>query len=55
MLEAYQSTLAVQLGKIAHRTGNSLQPDHSNSLIKNDADAIKFWSRENQQGLKPEI
>ena len=55
ILGGHQSTLLVQLGNIALRTGNTLQLDPINGHIKNDTDALKYWSREYQPGWKPEI
>ena len=55
ILGGHQSTLLVQLGNIALRTGNTLQLDPTNGHIKNDADALKYWSREYHPGWEPEI
>ena len=51
----HQSTLLVQLGNIALRSGNTLHLDPTNGHIKNDAVALKYWSREYQPGWEPKI
>lgn len=55
ILGGHQSTLLVQLGNIALRSGNTLHLDPTNGHIKNDAAAMKFWSREYQPGWEPTI
>ncbi len=55
ILGGHQSTLLVQLGNISQRTGRTLQIDPSNGHILNDADALKYWSREYQPGWEPRI
>ncbi len=55
ILSGYKSTLLVQLGNIAQRTGNALHLDPSNGHIKNDPVASKLWSREYQPGWEPRI
>ena len=55
ILSGHQSTLLVQLGNIALRSGNTLDLDPTNGHIKNDAVAMKYWSREYQPGWEPEI
>ena len=55
ILSGHKSTLLVQLGNIAQRSGNALHLDPSNGHIKNDPIAEKFWSREYQPGWEPEI
>jgi predicted dehydrogenase len=55
ILSGHKSTLLVQLGNIALRSGNALHIDPSNGHIKNDALASKFWSREYQPGWEPKI
>ncbi len=55
ILGGHQSTLLVQLGNISQRTGRTLQIDSSNGHILNDADALKYWSREYQPGWEPKI
>jgi len=51
----HQSTLLVQLGNIAQRTGRTLHTDPSNGHILNDTDAMKFWSREYEKGWEPKV
>jgi hypothetical protein len=47
---AHQSTLLVQLGNIAQRTGRTLDIDGSTGRIKNDKQAMELWSREYEPG-----
>jgi predicted dehydrogenase len=51
----HQSTLLVQLGNIAQRTGRTLNTDPSNGHILNDKEAMKLWSREYEKGWEPKI
>jgi len=51
----HKSTLLVQLGNIAQRTGHTLNIDPSNGHILNDPDAQKLWSREYEKGWEPVI
>jgi predicted dehydrogenase len=55
ILSGHKSTLLVQLGNIALRTGNALHLDPSNGHIINDTVADKLWSREYQPGWEPNI
>jgi predicted dehydrogenase len=55
ILSGYKSTLLVQLGNIALRSGNTLNLDPANGHIKNDPVAQKLWSREYQPGWEPKI
>ena len=55
ILGGHQSTLLVQLGNIALRSGNTLDLDPTNGHIKDDPDALNYWSREYQPGWEPEI
>ena len=55
ILSGHKSTLLVQLGNIALRSGNTLHIDPSNGHIKNDPVAQKFWSRDYQPGWEPKI
>ena len=48
--EGHISTLLVQLGNIALRTGNSLKINPENGHIQADATALKLWKREYQPG-----
>ena len=53
--EGHKSTLMVQLGNIALRTGRSLEIDPKTGHILNDKDALKYWSREYEAGWAPKI
>lgn len=51
--ELHKSTLLVQLGNIAWRTGHRLMIDPSNGHIVNDPDAQRLWSRTYEPGWEP--
>ena len=51
----HQSTLLVQLGNIAQRTGATLDIDPRNGHILNNPEAMKYWSREYQPGWEPKV
>ncbi|MCY7422899.1 MAG: gfo/Idh/MocA family oxidoreductase, partial [Chitinophagaceae bacterium] len=51
----YKSTLLVQLGNIALRTGRTLNIDPVNGHILDDKDAMKYWSREYERGWEPKV
>lgn len=51
----YKSTLLVQLGNIAQRTGRTLNIDPKNGYILNDKDAMKHWSRTYEPGWEPKV
>ena len=55
ILSGHKSTLLVQLGNIAQRSGRTLQIDPTNGHIKNDKEAMKYWSREYEKGWEPTI
>jgi predicted dehydrogenase len=55
ILSGHQSTLLVQLGNIAQRTGRALKIDTSNGRILNDKEAMKLWSREYEKGWEPKV
>ncbi|MEI8097926.1 MAG: Gfo/Idh/MocA family oxidoreductase [Sediminibacterium sp.] len=55
ILSGHQSTLLMQLGNIALRTGRNLQIDPTNGHILHDADALKYWSRTYQPGWEPKL
>lgn len=55
MLGGHQSTLLVQLGNIALRTGRTLNIDPKNGHILNDKEAMKYWTREYQPGWEPKV
>ncbi|SMD43551.1 Predicted dehydrogenase [Aquiflexum balticum DSM 16537] len=49
------STLLVQLGNIAQRSGETLNIDAKNGHILNSKEASKYWSREYQPGWEPTL
>jgi predicted dehydrogenase len=51
----HKSTLLVQLGNIAQRTGNSLNIDPSNGHIIDDAEAQKLWTRSYEKGWEMKL
>lgn len=51
----HKSTLLVQLGNIAQRTGNSLNIDSKTGRILNDDKAMKLWSRAYEPGWEMKI
>lgn len=51
----HKSTLLVQLGNIALRTGRTLNIDPANGHIINDQEAMKYWSREYERGWEPKV
>ena len=53
ILGGHKSTLLVQLGNIAQRTGATLSINPSNGHIINNEDAIKLWSREYENDWEP--
>jgi predicted dehydrogenase len=55
ILGGHQSTLLVQLGNIALRSGHTLNIDPKNGHILNDKEANKFWSREYHKGWEPKV
>lgn len=55
ILGGHQSTLLVQLGNIAQRTGSTLNIDPKNGHILNNKEAMKYWSRTYQPGWEPKI
>ncbi|WP_199200240.1 Gfo/Idh/MocA family protein [Adhaeribacter arboris] len=55
ILSGHQSTLLVQLGNIALRSGHTLNINPENGHILNDNEAMKFWSREYQPGWEPKV
>ncbi len=55
ILGGHKSTLLVQLGNIAQRSGRALNTDPSNGHIINDKGALEFWSREYAPGWEPEV
>lgn len=55
IVSGHQSTLLVQLGNIAQRTGSTLDIDPSNGHILNNSEAMKYWSREYESGWEPKV
>ncbi|MEJ7769120.1 MAG: Gfo/Idh/MocA family oxidoreductase [Chitinophagaceae bacterium] len=55
IVSGHQSTLLVQLGNIALRSGYSLDIDPKNGHILNNKDATKYWKREYQPGWEPSV
>ena len=55
ILSGHKSTLLVQLGNIAQRTGKTLNIDPSNGHILNDPVSEKLWTREYEKGWEPAI
>ncbi len=51
----YISTLLVQLGNIAQRSGGLLETDPSNGHILNNKAARKLWGREYEKGWEPKV
>lgn len=49
------STLLVQLGNIAQRTGTTLHIDPSNGHIKNNQEANNYWKRAYEPGWEPTV
>lgn len=55
ILSGHKSTLLVQLGNIAQRTGRTLNINPTNGHIVNDNEAIKLWSRKYEKGWEPKV
>ncbi len=55
ILGGHKSTLLVQLGNIAQRSGSTLNIDPSNGRIVNNKEAAKYWSREYAKGWEPKV
>ncbi|WP_257668346.1 Gfo/Idh/MocA family oxidoreductase [Parapedobacter tibetensis] len=53
IVSGHISTLLVQLGNIAQRSGGLLNTDPSNGHILNNQEALKYWSREYEPGWAP--
>jgi predicted dehydrogenase len=55
ILGGHQSTLLLQLGNIAQRSGHSLNINPKNGHIIDNREATKYWSREYQPGWEPKV
>src|SRR5690554_2647465 len=55
ILGGHQSTLLVQLGNIALRSGETLHINPENGHIKNKAVSKNYWSREYEKGWEPKV
>ncbi len=53
--DCFKSVLLCHLGNISYRVGRALYCDLQNGHIKNDADAMKLWSRQYEKGWEPAI
>lgn len=53
--DCYKSVLLCHLANISYRTGRALHCDTKNGQIKNDAEAMKLWSREYENGWQPSL
>ena len=53
--QGHTSVLLCHLGNIAQRTGRALDCDPSNGRIKNDAEAMKLWSRDYEPGWELKV
>jgi hypothetical protein len=51
----HKSTLLVQLGNIALRSGAALKIDPENGHILNNRDALQYWGREYEPGWEPKV
>jgi predicted dehydrogenase len=55
ILGGHQSTLLVQLGNIAQRSGKTLNINPGNGHLVDDRESLKYWSREYQPGWEPKV
>lgn len=53
--EIAKSVLLCHLGNISYRIGRSLNIDNTTGHILNDAEAMKYWSREYEKGWTPVV
>lgn len=55
IVSGHQSTLLVQLGNIALRSGQTLNIDPRNGHITNNTEALKYWKRTYEPGWEPTV
>lgn len=55
ILGGHKSTLLVQLGNIAQRSGTTLNIDPSNGRIRDNREANMYWSRDYEPGWEPKV
>ena len=55
IIGGHKSTLLVQLGNIALRSGHTLNIDPKNGHIVDDKNAMKYWAREYEKGWEPKV
>ena len=55
ILGGHKSTLLVQLGNIAQRSGTTLNVDPSSGRIRDNREASKYWGRDYEPGWEPKV
>ena len=55
IVSGHKSTVLMQVGNIAQRVGRQLNIDSANGRIIHDADAMKYWTRDYQQGWEMKL
>ncbi len=55
IVSGHKSTLMMQIGNISQRVGRSLDIDSANGRIVRDSEAMKFWSRDYEQGWEMKL
>jgi hypothetical protein len=53
--DCYKSVLLCHLANISYRTGRALHCDAANGKVQNDAEAMKLWTREYENGWQPSL